>query len=344
MDKDLMLSLYRDMVRIRRFEEEAARSYSRGKMGGFLHLYIGQEAVAVGAMSAIEPTDYIVATYREHGHYLARVGDMKAAMAELFGKATGCAKGRGGSMHYFDVDKRFMGGHAIVGGHVPIAAGIAFASKYRGEQDVTLCFFGEGTANMGAFHEGMSLAALWKLPVVFICENNLYSMGTPLYRTLAVEDVAVRAKGYPMQQEIVNGDDVLEVREVVRRAAKRAREESLPILVEAKTYRFRGHSMSDPAKYRTKEEVNEWKQRDPIFLLEQRVYDLGIANKAQLKAIDDEAKQEVAEAVTFAEESPQPDPSELYDNVYYEAPQDDTVHDDRDDKVVPLSSRSRHAG
>ncbi len=344
MDKDLMLSLYRDMVRIRRFEEEAARSYSRGKMGGFLHLYIGQEAVAVGAISAIEPTDYIVATYREHGHYLARVGDMKAAMAELFGKATGCAKGRGGSMHYFDVDKRFMGGHAIVGGHVPIAAGIAFASKYRGEQDVTLCFFGEGTANMGAFHEGMSLAALWKLPVVFICENNLYSMGTPLYRTLAVEDVAVRAKGYPMQQEIVNGDDVLEVREVVRRAAKRAREESLPILVEAKTYRFRGHSMSDPAKYRTKEEVNEWKQRDPIFLLEQRVYDLGIANKAQLKAIDDEAKQEVAEAVTFAEESPQPDPSELYDNVYYEAPQDDTVHDDRDDKVVPLSSRSRHAG
>ena len=344
MDKDLMLSLYRDMVRIRRFEEEAARSYSRGKMGGFLHLYIGQEAVAVGAMSAIEPTDYIVATYREHGHYLARVGDMKAAMAELFGKATGCAKGRGGSMHYFDVDKRFMGGHAIVGGHVPIAAGIAFASKYRGEQDVTLCFFGEGTANMGAFHEGMSLAALWKLPVVFICENNLYSMGTPLYRTLAVEDVAVRAKGYPMQQEIVNGDDVLEVREVVRRAAKRAREESLPILVEAKTYRFRGHSMSDPAKYRTKEEVNEWKQRDPIFLLEQRIYDLGIANKAQLKAIDDEAKQEVAEAVTFAEESPQPDPSELYDNVYYEAPQDDTVHDDRDDKVVPLSSRSRHAG
>ena len=344
MDKDLMLSLYRDMVRIRRFEEEAARSYSRGKMGGFLHLYIGQEAVAVGAMSAIEPTDYIVATYREHGHYLARVGDMKAAMAELFGKATGCAKGRGGSMHYFDVDKRFMGGHAIVGGHVPIAAGIAFASKYRGEQDVTLCFFGEGTANMGAFHEGMSLAALWKLPVIFICENNLYSMGTPLYRTLAVEDVAVRAKGYPMQQEIVNGDDVLEVREVVRRAAKRAREESLPILVEAKTYRFRGHSMSDPAKYRTKEEVNEWKQRDPIFLLEQRIYDLGIANKAQLKAIDDEAKQEVAEAVTFAEESPQPDPSELYDNVYYEAPQDDTVHDDRDDKVVPLSSRSRHAG
>lgn len=331
MDKDLMLSLYRDMVRIRRFEEEAARSYSRGKMGGFLHLYIGQEAVAVGAMSAVEPTDYIVATYRDHGHYLARVGDMKAAMAELFGKATGCAKGRGGSMHYFDVNKRFMGGHAIVGGHVPIAAGIAFASKYRGEQDVTLCFFGEGTANMGAFHEGMALSALWKLPAVFICENNLYSMGTPLYRTLAVEDVAVRAKGYPMEQEIVNGDDVLEVRDTVRRAVKRAREKSLPILVEAKTYRFRGHSMSDPAKYRTKQEVEEWKQRDPIFLLEQRIYDLGMGNEAQLKAIDDEAKQEVADAVVFAEESPLPDPSELYDNVYYEPP--------HEEKVIALPNR-----
>src|SRR5499426_270421 len=227
MDRDLMLSLYRDMIRIRRFEEEAARSYTRGKMGGFLHLYNGEEAVAVGSISAAESTDYILATYREHAHYLARVGDMKAAMAELYGKATGCAKGRGGSMHFFDASKRFMGGHAIVGGHVPIAAGIAFASKYRGEQDVTLCFFGEGTANMGAFHEGMALAALWKLPVVFICENNLYSMGTPLYRTLSVEDVAVRARGYPMDAEIVNGDDVLEMRDAVGHAIRRARKDKL---------------------------------------------------------------------------------------------------------------------
>ena len=165
MDRDLLFSLYRDMIRIRRFEEEAARCYTRGKIGGFLHLYNGEEAVAVGSISAIEPTDYILATYREHAHYLARVGDMNAAMAELYGKATGCAKGRGGSMHFFDASKRFMGGHAIVGGHIPIAAGIAFAAKYRGEPDVTLCFFGEGTANMGAFHEGMSLAALWKLPL-----------------------------------------------------------------------------------------------------------------------------------------------------------------------------------
>ena len=338
MDKTLMLSLYRDMIRIRRFEEEAARSYSRGKIGGFLHLYNGQEAVAVGAMSAVEPTDYIVATYRDHGHYLARVGDMNAAMAELFGKVDGCAKGRGGSMHYFDVAKRFMGGHAIVGGHVPIAAGIAFASKYRGEPDVTLCFFGEGTANMGAFHEGLSLAALWKLPVIFICENNLYSMGTPLYRTLSVEDVAVRAKGYPMAQEIVNGDDVLEVREVIRHAAKRARAESLPILIEAKTYRFRGHSMSDPAKYRTKEEVKEWMERDPIRLLAERIYALGIANEEQLKAIDEAAKQEVAGAVNFADESPAPDTDTLFDDIYYEPD-----HHEQDEKVVPLEKRRQQA-
>lgn len=338
MDKTLMLALYRDMLRIRRFEEEAARSYSRGKIGGFLHLYNGQEAVAVGAMSAIEPTDYIVATYRDHGHYLARVGDMQAAMAELFGKVDGCAKGRGGSMHYFDVARRFMGGHAIVGSHVPIAAGIAFASKYRGEPDVTLCFFGEGTANMGAFHEGLSLAALWKLPVIFICENNLYSMGTPLYRTLSVEDVAVRAKGYPMAQEIVNGDDVLEVREVVRQAAKRTRAESLPILIEAKTYRFRGHSMSDPAKYRTKAEVKEWMQRDPIRLLAERIYALGIANEEQLGAIDTEAKAEVAAAVTFADASPAPDPASLFDDIYAHADRNG-----RDEKVVPLAQRRRQA-
>jgi pyruvate dehydrogenase E1 component alpha subunit len=336
MNTELMISLYRDMVRIRRFEEEAARQYTRGKMGGFLHLYNGQEAVAVGAISAVEPTDYILATYREHAHYLARVGDMNAAMAELFGKATGCAKGRGGSMHFFDVSKRFMGGHAIVGGHVPIAAGIAFAAKYRGEPDVTLCFFGDGTANMGAFHEGLSLAALWKLPVIFICENNLYSMGTPLYRTLAVEDIAVRAKGYPMAQEIVNGDDVLEVREAVRRAAKRARTESLPILVEAKTYRFRGHSMSDPAKYRTKEEVEEWMKRDPIRNLAQRIYELGAGNEAQLTAIDEEAKRDVAAAVKFADESPLPDPATLFDDIYSDSPPTEEP-----EKVVTLPRRAR---
>src|SRR5437667_284361 len=215
MDATLLLDLYRQMCLSRRFEEAAAKAYSQGKVSGFLHLYIGQEAVAVGAISAAEPTDYIVATYREHAHYLARTGDARGAMAELFGRATGCSGGRGGSMHLFDAARRFFGGWAIVGGHVPIAAGVAFGSKYRGEQDVTLCFFGDGTANMGAFHEGLALAGLWKLPVVFICENNQYAMGTPLYRTLSVEDVAVRARGYPMGAEIVNGDDVLEMREAM---------------------------------------------------------------------------------------------------------------------------------
>src|SRR5216683_827870 len=264
MDRDLMLSLYRDMIRIRRFEEEAGRSYTRGKIGGFLHLYIGEEAVAVGAISAIEPTDYILATYREHAHYIARVGDTKAAMAELYGKATGCAKGRGGSMHFFDASKRFMGGHAIVGGHIPIAAGIAFAAKYRGEPNVTLCFFGEGTANMGAFHEGMALAALWKLPVVFICENNMYSMGTPLYRTLSVADVSQKALGYGIARDRFDGEDVLRVRDRVAEAVRRARNENMPTLIEIITYRFRGHSMSDAGFYRTKEEVDEWKKRDTI--------------------------------------------------------------------------------
>src|SRR5689334_16540297 len=316
MDATLLLDLYRQMCLCRRFEEAAAKAYSQGKISGFLHLYIGQEAVAIGAISAAEPTDYIVATYREHAHYLVRTGDPRAAMAELYGKATGCSGGRGGSMHLFDAGKRMLGGWAIVGGHVPIAAGVAFASKYRSEPDVTLCFFGDGTANMGAFHEGLALAGLWKLPVVFICENNQYAMGTPLYRTLAVEDVAVRARGYPMESEIVNGDDVLEMREAVRRAVNRARKESLPFFIEAKTYRFRGHSVADPAKYRTKEEVQRWMERDPIRLLGDRIQTLGIANEEQLRALDDEAKAQVQDAVTFAEQSAPPAPETVDEYVY----------------------------
>jgi pyruvate dehydrogenase E1 component alpha subunit len=316
MDAALLLDLYRRMALCRRFEEAAAKAYSQGKIRGFLHLYVGQEAVAVGALAGAEPTDYVVATYREHAHYLARTGDARGAMAELFGKATGCSGGRGGSMHLFDARRRFLGGWAIVGGHVPIAAGVAFASKYRGEKDVTLCFFGDGTANMGAFHEGLAIAGVWKLPVVFICENNQYAMGTPLYRTLSVEDVAVRARGYPMESEIVNGDDVLEMRDAVRHAASRARKESLPFFIEAKTYRFRGHSVSDPAKYRTKEEVQKWMERDPIVVLAQRIQSLSIANADQLRAIDDEVKAEVKDAVEFAEQSPLPDLATLEDGVY----------------------------
>jgi pyruvate dehydrogenase E1 component alpha subunit len=316
MDAQLLLGLYRQMCLCRRFEEAAAKAYSQGKISGFLHLYIGQEAVALGAISAAEPTDYIVATYREHAHYLARTGDARGAMAELFGKATGCSGGRGGSMHLFDARQRMLGGWAIVGGHVPIAAGVAFASKYRDEPDVTLCFFGDGTANMGAFHEGLALAGLWKLPVVFICENNQYAMGTPLYRTLAVEDVAVRARGYPMEFEIVNGDDVLEMRDVTRHAVARARKERLPLFIEAKTYRFRGHSMADPAKYRTREEVQRWMERDPIHILAQRIQTLGIATEDQLRALDDEAKVQVQDAVDFADASPFPAPETVSEYVY----------------------------
>jgi pyruvate dehydrogenase E1 component alpha subunit len=316
MDATLLLDLYRQMCLCRRFEEAAAKAYSQGKVSGFLHLYIGQEAVAVGALSAAAPTDYVVATYREHAHYLARTGDARGAMAELYGKATGCSGGRGGSMHLFDARRRMLGGWAIVGGHVPIAAGVAFASKYRDENDVTLCFFGDGTANMGAFHEGLALAGLWKLPVVFICENNQYAMGTPLYRTLSVEDVAVRARGYPMEAEIVNGDDVLEMRDATRHAINRARKEHLPFFLEAKTYRFRGHSVADPATYRTKDEVKKWMERDPIAVLAQRIRTLGIANDEQLKALDDEAKAQVQDAVQFAEQSPPPAPETVGEYVY----------------------------
>jgi pyruvate dehydrogenase E1 component alpha subunit len=316
MDAALLLDLYRQMCLCRRFEEAAAKAYSQGKISGFLHLYIGQEAVAIGAMSAAEPTDYIVATYREHAHYLARTGDARAAMAELYGKATGCSGGRGGSMHLFDAEHRMLGGWAIVGGHVPIAAGVAFASKYRDEKDVTLCFFGDGTANMGAFHEGLALASQWKLPVVFICENNQYAMGTPLYRTLAVDDVAVRARGYPMEAEIVNGDDVLEMRDATRHAVNRARNQHLPFFLEAKTYRFRGHSVADPAKYRTKEEVQKWMERDPITVLAHRIRTLGIATDEQLQALDEEAKAKVLDAVKFAEESPFPAPETVSEYVY----------------------------
>lgn len=316
MDAALLLGLYRQMLETRRFEEAAARVYTQGKIRGFLHLYVGQEAVAIGALSAAEPTDYVVSTYREHAHYLARTGNMRAAMAELYGKATGCVGGRGGSMHFFDVEQRFYGGWAIVGGHVPIAAGVAFASRYRDEPDVTLCFFGDGSANQGAFHEGLALAAQWKLPVVFICENNLYAMGTPLYRTLAVEDVSVRAKGYPMEAEIVNGDDVLEMRDAVKHAVARARKDHLPFFIEAKTYRFRGHSMADPAKYRTKDELAEWMARDPIVQLAQRIDTLGIATAEQLAAIDEEVKAKVQDALTFAEESPAPTLESVYEHVY----------------------------
>jgi pyruvate dehydrogenase E1 component alpha subunit len=299
--------LYRQMLAIRRMEEAAAKAYSQGgKIGGFLHLIIGQEAVCVGATAALKPDDYVVATYREHGHAYAKGVSARSILAELYGKKTGLVKGLGGSMHLFDKKTNFLGGYGIVGGHVPIGAGAAFASKYRNDGRVTLCFFGEGASTIGGFAEGVALAALWKLPVVLICENNQYSMGTPLYRSLAVEDVSLRALAHGMARDRFDGDDVVKVKRRIGEAIERARTTSEPTLVEVVTYRFRGHSMSDPGLYRTKEEVEEWRRRDPLGRCRQRLVDLGIKDAA-LDELETEVKAEIEDAVKFAEDSPPAD-------------------------------------
>jgi pyruvate dehydrogenase E1 component alpha subunit len=315
-DKRLLLELYRQMLLIRRVEEAAAKAYAQGKIGGFLHLGIGQESVCVGAISALEPTDYVVGTYREHGHYIAKGGTAKEVLAELWGKETGSSKGMGGSMHLFSAERRMLGGYGIVGGHVPLAAGVAFASKYRGSGEVTLCFFGDGSVPQGAFHEGISLAGLWKLPVVFICENNQYSMGTPLYRTLAVPDVTERAAGYAVARDRFEGEDVLRVRERIVEAVERARKTQQPTLVEIITYRFRGHSMSDPGNYRTKDEVEEWKKRDPVPVARERLKSDFGASEDELVSLEASVKAEVQEAVRFADDSPVADPEKMWDWVY----------------------------
>jgi pyruvate dehydrogenase E1 component alpha subunit len=300
-----LAKLYRQMFLIRRVEEESARGYAEGKIGGFLHLYIGQEAVAVGAIAALQPGDSVITTYRDHGIALTKGMTARALLAELFGKVTGCSKGLGGSMHMFDRENNMLGGYGIVGGHIPLAAGVAFASKYRNDGKVTLCFFGEGAVAIGGFHEGVGLAALWKLPIVFICENNEYSMGTPLSRSMSVEDVSVKAIGYGMDRDRFFVDDVLEVERRIGQAVRRAREESLPTLVEVRTYRFRGHSMSDPAKYRTQAELDEHKKRDSLFLARGALLERGYG-EARVEQIDQSVEAEVADAVKFANESPEP--------------------------------------
>ncbi len=315
-DRSLLLTLYKQILTVRRVEEAAAKAYAQGKIGGFLHLAIGMEAVAVGAISALKPTDYVVGTYREHAHYLAKGGSAKEVLAELYGKATGASKGLGGSMHLFSAKNRMMGGYGIVGGHVPLAAGVAFGSKYRGTDEVTLCFFGDGSVPQGAFHEGISLAGLWKLPIVFICENNQYSMGTPLYRTLAVADVTERASGYGIARDRFEGHDVLKVHEHIAEAVERARTTLEPTLVEVITYRFRGHSMSDPGNYRTKEEIEEWKKRDPVPVARERLKADFQVSEDELVSLEAHVKAEVQEAVRFAEESPPADPAHLWDYVY----------------------------
>ncbi|MCB0310940.1 MAG: pyruvate dehydrogenase (acetyl-transferring) E1 component subunit alpha [Bdellovibrionales bacterium] len=316
MDQELMADIYRQMLRIRRFEEEAARLYTERKIGGFLHLYIGQEAVAVGAMSVLEKQDYVMTAYRCHGHYLARGGSSRAGMAELLGKATGCVEGRGGSMHFFDRSINFMGGWGIVGAHIPVAAGLAFAQNYLEEDGVTVCFLGDGAINIGPFHEGLSLAALWKLPVVYVIENNYFAMGTPLEKTASHDDLSIRALGYPMARDSVDGHDVFAVRSAMHAAVRRAREKKLPCLIEAKTYRYRGHSMADPAKYRTKEQLEEWKERDPIKVLGAKMDTLGLSTLRQ--DIESKIEEEIADAVQFAEESPFPDVGSAGNYVYAE--------------------------
>ncbi|MGH9260718.1 MAG: pyruvate dehydrogenase (acetyl-transferring) E1 component subunit alpha, partial [Acidimicrobiales bacterium] len=312
-DAALHRKYLRQMLLIRRFEEKAGEAYSLGKIGGFCHLYIGQEAVGVGAIAALRDDDYIISSYREHGQALARGIDPGAVMAELYGRATGCAGGKGGSMHIFDVRKRFMGGHGIVGGHIPLGAGLAFAIKYRGGDEICLCFFGEAAVNIGAFHETLNMASVWKLPVVFLCENNRYGMGTAFERVAAVTDVVEHACSYDMAAELVNGMDVLEVHQATERAVARARNGGHPTLLEVRTYRYMGHSMSDPLHgvYRTREEVEEQKQQDPITRLAGQLREGGVIDQAGLDALDAEVHAEVEAAVRFADESPDPDPDEL---------------------------------
>jgi len=304
------------MVLMRKFEEKAQEMYEAGKIGGFLHLYIGQEAVASGFMWPIEPQDYVIGAYREHSQAIARCADPRRVMAELFGKIDGVSHGKGGSMHLFDREKRFLGGTAIVGGGLPIATGVGFAIRYREENSICLCFFGDGAVNEGAFHESLNLASLWNLPILFICENNKYGMGTAVERVSPLPNLFRRAQCYAMEVESVDGMDVLAVCDMAERCVKRVREEKRPIFVEAVTYRFRGHSIADPGRYRTKEEIEEWRKRDPIEQFGRVLISEGTLSKDDIAAIAAETDRIIEEAVAFAEASPLPPPEALYEGVY----------------------------
>jgi pyruvate dehydrogenase E1 component alpha subunit len=310
------LSWLKHMMLIRRFEERSAMLYQNQKIGGFCHLYSGQEAVAVGSIGVLREDDYVITAYRDHGHALARGVDPRAAMAELLGKATGCSKGKGGSMHFFDAEKGFFGGHAIVGGHIPLAAGIGFAIKYRGEDRVCICYFGDGAVNQGSMHEAMNMASLWKLPVIYVCENNLIAMGTQLNRASAVLDLTIRCgTAYGIPGVTIDANDIELVATTTREAAARARAGAGPTFIEAKTYRFRGHSMSDPAKYRTKEELEKARQHDPISLYEAVLKERGWIDDATIERFQEEVKHEIEESIAFAEESPEPEPQALYEDI-----------------------------
>ncbi len=320
--KDELLAFYREMVLIRRFEERAGQLYGMGLIGGFCHLYIGQEAVAVGVQASVKQGhDKIITGYRDHGHMLAAGMDPKEVMAELTGRSGGSSKGKGGSMHMFDVPTGFYGGHGIVGAQVALGTGLAFAGKYRGDDSVAFIYFGDGAANQGQVYESFNMAQLWKLPAIYIIENNQYAMGTSIERSSSTTELAHRGASFGIPGELVDGMDVLAVKDAVARAVARARAGEGPFILEVKTYRYRGHSMSDPAKYRTKEEVDEVKKtRDPIDHVK-ALMEAAKVTEDEIKAIDNEIKAIVAEAVQFAQESPEPDPSELYTDVYLEAAQ-----------------------
>ena len=319
-DAELARRLLAGMVLIRRFEEKSAEAYAMGKIGGFLHLYIGEEAVAVGTTSVLRPDDYAISAYREHGHCLAKGSDPRRVMAELYGRRDGLSRGKGGSMHLFDRTTNFLGGHAIVGAHLPIAAGVGFAIKYEGTDRVIVCYFGDGAVPEGEFHESMNLSALWKLPVVWICENNRYAMGTSLERALAQTEIWKFGETYGIPSEAVDGMDVLAVRDCVARAVVRARADKTPTLIEARTYRFRGHSMRDPAGavYRTKEEVEHEKERDPILLFREKALAAGWLVEDDARKIEKDVNDLVDEAVAFADASPEPDLSELLTDIFKE--------------------------
>src|SRR5918998_679429 len=316
LDRATLQKILYQMVLIRRFEEKAAEAYTLGKIGGFCHLYIGQEAVAVGSLSALRPDDYALTSYRDHGHALVMGISPDEVMAELYGRAGGCSAGKGGSMHLFDADNHFLGGHGIVGGQIPLATGVAFATKYRGTDQVTLCYFGEAAVNQGAFHESLNMAQLWKLPCIYICENNQYGMGTSLSRAMSLSDVSKKAVGYGMASEFVDGMDVLAVRAATQRAVERARKEYLPSLLEIRTYRFMGHSMSDPGHYRTRAEIEKHQERDPIKVFGDNLREKGVLDDAGLKEIEDRVRAEVERSIKFADESPEPPPEELFTDIY----------------------------
>ena len=318
MEKSDHLQLYYEMVLIRRVEELAAELYQQGKIGGFLHLYIGQEAVSTGLISARKPQDRVITAYRDHGVAINVGIESKFVMAELLGKSTGISKGKGGSMHMADTERNFWGGHAIVGAHIPIASGMALGDQYAGRDNVTICMFGDGATNIGFFHEGVNLSKVWSLPVLWVCENNHFGMGTSIERASAVSEMTKKFEGYGIDGERVDGMDVLAVREAAAKALDRVRSGEGPYFLEIVTYRFQGHSMGDPERYRTKDEVATWRDEDPIGRYRKHLIEKGIAKESDLDELEEKVEAEVAAAVEFAETSPEPEPEALFENVYAE--------------------------